>query len=163
MKSLNILRALALVGAAVSLAPSAMAQTVGATIGTTVNLTSVCRWQGGTAPSGVTVDFGAYTAFGGAVTASSPTVTYECTRSFGSLTPGIGWDGGTAYGVVGGLNYVLTASAARTPGAAATAVLGGTGGADTFVITLGGSMPGGQAGAGPSGVATGSRTLTVTY
>jgi hypothetical protein len=163
MKSANLFRALALAGFAALLAPSAMAQAVAGSVSTTVNLSSLCRIQGGGAATGATVAFGAYTAFqAGANTGSTPSVTYECTRGFGAATPTIGWDGGAAGGVVAGLNDTLTISApVRTPGTAATASTIGSG--DTVVYTLGGTMPGGQAGAGAGGATSATRTLTVTF
>jgi hypothetical protein len=160
----NLLRLLALTAVVVTFGPSAMAQAVGGSVGTSVTLSSLCRIQGGGAATGATVSFGSYTAFQlGANPGSTPTVTYECTRGFGNAAPSIGWDGGSAGGVVAGLNYTLTISApVRTGGVAATNA--SIGSADTVVYTLGGSMPGGQAGTdGGAAVQTATRTLTVTF
>jgi hypothetical protein len=168
MKTARMLRVLALAAAASSLGPLAMAQNLAnATVTTSVNLTSVCRWLASTTPS-PTVDFGTYTAFGGAKSATATTVSYECTRGFGANTPTIVWDAvasisdATGNGQVGGLSYTLSATTAKTAGAAPTLTVPG-GSADTYVITLGGSMPGGQAGTNAAGPQTATRTLYVTY
>lgn len=163
MRNTNIFRTLAVVAAFAALAPSASAQAVSGTVTTQVNLTSQCRWQGGTAPVGVTVDFGTYVAFQTTANpGSTPAVVFECTRGFGT-TPTIAWDGATSGGVVAGLNYTLTVSApARVGGSAATAASIGT--ADAVTYTLGGTMPANQAGAGAGGtVQTATRTLTVSF
>ena len=80
-------------------------------------------------------------------------------------TPAVSWDGSGAAasggGVVAGLNYTVTATAGtRVDGTAADASSPGT--ADTIPITLGGSMPGGQAGDASAAV-TDARVLTLTF
>lgn len=164
----NILRTLAVVAAIATLAPVAQAGTATADVTVSVNLTSKCRWQGGPATNpAITVDFGTYVAFqtGAATGTPSSGATLECTRGFGG-TPAASWDGSgaaaTGGGVVAGLNYTLTATAGtRVSGTAADASSIGT--ADTVPFTLGGSMPGGQAGDGAGGAATDARTLTLTF
>jgi hypothetical protein len=162
MRTSNVFRTLAVVAAFATLAPSAFAQAVGGTVTTKVNLTSQCRWAGTGTAFGVTVDFGAYTAFQTtANTATAPTVVFECTRGFGTA-PSIAWDGATAGGVVAGLNYTLSVTGpVKVNGTAATSSSIGT--ADTETITLGGTMPADQAGAGAGGSTTATRTLTVTF
>jgi hypothetical protein len=161
MRNTNFFRTLAVVAAFATLAPAAFAQAVSGSITTKVNLASKCRWQGGTAPTGVIVDFGTYTAFQTTTKSATPVdVVFECTRLYGG-TPAISWDGSTAVGVVGGLQYTLSATVVRAGGDPASTTSVGT--ADTVTYTLGGSMPADQAGEGPAGVSTGSRTLTVTF
>jgi hypothetical protein len=165
MRTSNVFRTLAVVAAFATLAPSAFSQVVTGSVTTQVNLTSKCRWQGGTAPTGVTVDFGTYAAFQTtANTAATANVVFECTRGFGTA-PTISWDGSTAYGVVAGLNYQLSVSApVRVAGTAATAAAAGIGSADTVTYTLGGTMPADQVGAGAGGAGlTATRTLTVSF
>ena len=160
----NVIRILAVVAAIAALAPAAQADTALSTVTVKVNLTSKCRWQGGTAPTGVEVDFGTYVAFQGTDNTGTPSgpVTLECTRGFGG-TPTATWDGDSAGGgVIAGLNYTLSATAGtRQNGTGATVSTIGT--ADTIAFTLGGTMPKNQAGAGAGGAVTAPRTLTLTF
>ena len=163
----NVIRILAVVAAIAALAPAAQAGTATADVTVSVNLTSKCRWQGGGADPAITVDFGTYVAFQTGAATGNPSggATPECTRGFGR-SPAVSWDGSgaaaTGGGVVAGLNYTLTATAGTlSGGTAATANSIGT--ADTIPFTLGGSMPGGQAGAGAGGAQTDARTLTLTF
>lgn len=160
----TLIRTLAVVAAIAALAPAAQADTALSTVTVKVNLTSKCRWQGGTAPTGVSVDFGPYTAFQTTANTGSPSgaVTLECTRGFGG-TPTATWDGDSAGGgVIAGLNYTLSATAGtRVAGTAADA--SSIGSADTVPFTLGGDMPADQAGAGAGGAQTATRTLTLTF
>jgi hypothetical protein len=160
----NVIRTLAVVAAIAALAPVAQADTATDTVTVKVNLTSKCRWQGGTAPTGVEVDFGTYIAFQGTDNTGSPStgLTLECTRGFGG-TPTATWDGDSAGGgVIAGLNYTLSATAGtRVTGTAAT--VSTIGSADTVPFTLGGTMPADQAGAGAGGAQTATRTLTLTF
>jgi hypothetical protein len=168
MKNLKLVCSLAVFGGMVAFAAPASAQAVSAGVDVKVTLASKCRWNGGTTPTGLTVDFGSYTAFGSAKTGTTTNLTFECTRNY-APTPVVSWDttatNSTAAGVgtVAGLQYALTMTAGTgSPGAAATATSIGSG--DTVVFTLGGSMPGGQAGDDQGGAqATDSRTLTVTF
>lgn len=138
-------------------APSAQAATIAPSFNVTTTLTSVC-----TAAAIPDVAFGTYTAFTAAPLAASSTFDITCTR--GLAAPTFSFDGGTGYGVLAGLNYLVSASSAvTTPGNAATAVAGGIGTADIHTITISGSMPALQAGTASAGVQTATRTLTITY
>ena len=140
---------------------SASAATATSDFNVSVSLTAVCvQTNTGTQ----TLDFGNYTAFTtSAVTpASTIGVTFKCTRNTAPIS--IALDGATNYGVIAGLNYLLSTPAGvkTTTGSAATATASGIGSADVFTYTIGGSMPAGQA--GDSSLATSAtRTLTVTY
>lgn len=151
-----------LAAAALSLASlSASAASADSTFNVAVSLTAVCVQ---TNASGQTLDFGTYTAFTtSAVTpASAIGVTFKCTRNTAPVS--IALDGGTNYGVIAGLNYLLSTPAGvkTTTGSAATAVASGIGSADVFTYTINGSMPAGQAG-DSSLASSATRTLTVTY
>lgn len=142
---------------------SASAAAAASDFNVSVTLTAVCA-QTNTGTQ--TLDFGTYTAFtASAVTpASTIGVTFKCTRNTAPIS--IALDGATNYGVIAGLNYLLSTPAGvkTTTGSAATAAAAGIGSADVYTYTINGSMPAGQAGdsssllAGPV-----TRTLTVTY
>jgi hypothetical protein len=158
MKASNLIR-VATAAALLAFGSGAFAQST-VNVDVTVALTSKCQWTGGTAPTGLVIDFGTYTAFqtGSATPATPPTFTVQCTRK--STTPTASWDS-PASTTVAGLAYSLSAPTSTTvTGAAAT---GGTGaGADTVTFTLGGSIAGGQAGdATASNTVT--RTLTMSF
>ena len=168
MKTLSLLRAFAAAAAIAAVAPAAPAQTLlnAANVDVKVTLASKCRWAT-SAPTGLAVDFGNYTAFQvGANTGTTTTMTVECTRGFGT-SPTVTWDtaGGSAagVGVVAGLQYALSVSGGTpTAGTAASTTTIGTG--DQIVYTLGGSMPALQAGSDQGGAqATATRTLTLTF
>lgn len=147
--------------------PSAQAASVNGNFNVTVTLTSVCTM--GTISD---LAFGAYTAFQGtAKTATPTTATLSCTRGLTGVTANFdtGTDASSAAaatnasgaGVVGGLNYTITATAgAVTPGTAATTSLIGT--ADTRPYTIAGNMPANQAGDSTKPT-TQARVLTVNY
>lgn len=124
----------------------------------TATLTSVC-----TAVAIPDVAFGTYTAFqAGALNATSSTFALTCTR--GLAAPVLAFDTGSGYGVLSGLNYLISASSAvTTTGTAATAAAGAIGSADVHTITIAGTMPALQAGTASAGVQTAVRTLTITY
>lgn len=148
--------------------PATQAATLTQTFDVSVHLSAACQIV--TTP--LALDFGAYTSFGTATNAAPTTsMSIECTR--GLAAPTYSFDGATGYGVLAGLNYNVTAAHVAAAGAAATAVAGGVGGADTYTITLTGAMAAGQAGAcataGSNAAACDAapqivtRTLTVTY
>jgi hypothetical protein len=162
MKVHSLFRTVAIAAAFTCVAPMASAQALltAAPVSVTVNLTSQCKWAT-SAPAGLAVDFGTYTAF--QVAAKAPatpqTFTVECTRNFGT-TPTVAWDGGTNLGVVGGLQYSLAVNAGTpTPGTAASTTSTGSG--DQIIFTLTGSIPGGQAGDASGGAD--NRQLTLTF
>ena len=169
----TIVRAIAVAAAFAAVGSTASAQTLlnNANVDVKVTLTSQCRWQSGSAPTGLTVDFGGYTAFGGAVTGSTTSLVLECTRSFG-LSPTVTWDavGTTAAadgkGVVAGLYYQLSLTGANTSAGAAPTVAGGAASGTPRVVTytLGGSMPAGQAGTDAANAeVTQTRTLLLQF
>lgn len=163
MKAQKLIRAMTAAAAVLAIAPSASAQAVSGDVTVQVNLTSQCRLKSGGSPI---VDFGTYIAFGGAATGSSDSVVFECTRGYGA-TPTAAWDtlGGTAagVGVIEGLQYTLSVSAGSRVGGTDASV-STTGTPDTVTYNIGGTMPGGQAGAGNGGAAvTATRTLMVTF
>lgn len=167
MRTLSLLRAVAAAAAIAAIAPAAPAQTLlnAANVDVKVTLASKCRWAT-SAPTGLTVDFGTYTAFqSGAATGSTTDMTVECTRGFGT-SPTVTWDtaGGTAagIGVIAGLQYTLSVTGG-TPSAGTAATTSTIGTGDQIVYTLGGSMPALQAGTGTGGAATATRTLTLTF
>ena len=140
---------------------SASAAAAASDFNVSVTLTAVCA-QTNTGTQ--TLDFGTYTAFSAsAVTpASTIGVTFKCTRNTAPIS--IALDGATNYGVIAGLNYLLSTPAGvkTTTGSAATAAAAGIGSADVYTYTINGSMPAGQA--GDSTLATSAtRTLTVAY
>lgn len=160
MKKLNIAAKTGFVAVLLALAAPSFAQTADADVDVKVTLTSKCKAQSTTA---AVVSFGTYVAFQTTAQPATPvTVNFECTR--GLSGPTFSWDGATAFGVVAGLNYELTTTPdAVAPGTAATAVSGGTGSADVWGVSVGGSMPADQAGADSTGVQTDSRVLTITF
>lgn len=174
MKAIQTVRALAAVAGLSALASAASAQAVltDAPVDVKVTLTSQCRWQSGSAPTGLTVDFGGYTAFQAGPKAGTTTdLVLECTRSFGTA-PTVTWDvaGTTAAadgkGVVAGLYYQLSLTGATTSaGTAPTTATGAAGGTPRVATyTLGGSMPGGQAGTDTANAeVTQARTLTLSF
>jgi hypothetical protein len=166
----NVIRTLAVVAAIATLVPAAQAGTATADVTVTVSLASKCRWQGGgaTDPS-VTVDFGSYVAFqSGDNSGTTPTVTLECTRGYGA-GPTATWDttngDASGGGVVAGLAYTLTATPQPRQGGNTPSTTDPLGTPDTLAIKLGGTMPGGQAGAGTTATVSGSvgRVLTLTF
>jgi len=149
--------------AALSLASlSASAADAASSFDVSVSLTAVCVQ---TNTGSQTLNFGTYTAFTtSAVTpASTIPLTFKCTRN--TAPTAIALDGATNYGVIAGLNYLLSTPAGvkTTTGTAAAASNGSTGSADIFTYTINGSMPSGQAGDSASLVTSATRTLTVTY
>lgn len=162
MKSLNLLRIVALASLAALISPASFAQ-VNGTVTVNVNLTSKCRFI-----SGATIDFGTYVAFQSAdVTPAAQDVKFECTRGYSTIaSPSFSWDttngDATGNGVIAGLAYNLTAAlGSRVTGSAPTATAGA--GADTATIKVTGFMAGLQPGDGNGGAATKTRTLTVTF
>jgi hypothetical protein len=170
MHTTNVFRTLAVVAAFAAFAPSASAQTsLSATVETKVSLASKCRWSGGSAPTGVQLDFGTYTAFqttAKGLEGTAPTLVFECTRGFGT-SPTVAWDttNGTAAGggLLAGLSSPLSVSSGVASGGPAAPAAGGLGTPQTVTFTLGGSIPGDQVGAGAGGAATANRTLTLTF
>ena len=172
MRALNLLRIAAFAAAFATLAPAAFAQkTVTGTVPVSVSLSSLCRWQGGTAPS-IAMNFGTYTAFGSATVPApdSGDLVIECTRNFGAA-PAFSWDtgadkadagSGVANGVLAGLNYSLTVAGPTVAGGT-TALPGTPGTAKTVTFKVTGDMPSGQAGDGAGGAASHNRTLTVQF
>jgi spore coat protein U-like protein len=137
---------------------SAQAAAIAPTFNVTATLTSVC-----TAAAIPDVAFGTYVAFQAAAQTAAPS-SFDITCTRGLAAPTFSFDGGTGYGVLAGLNYLVSASSAvTTSGNAATAVAGGIGTADIHTITISGSMPALQAGTASAGVQTATRTLTITY
>jgi hypothetical protein len=106
------------------------------------------------------VVFPAYSAFRAtALSAASGAATVDCSRGMTSVAAG--FNTGSGNGVVAGLNYTLTASvAAPSPGAEPTPGVAGT--ADSYGITITGSMPANQPG-NNTGAGTDSRTLVVSW
>jgi hypothetical protein len=173
-----LISAVAAASLTAALVPAAHAVT--SDFNVSVTLSSQCK---ATNSGSATLQFGTYIAFqSDPLTApSSAEVTFNCTRglapvsfSFDTFTTTAGSNEGSGdYGVLAGLNYHLTAVGSLvTGGAAASATVGGVGGADEFKVTVGGTMAGGQAGkcaaAGGTAAACDSspshaRTLTVTY
>jgi hypothetical protein len=167
MRTLNLLRVVAVAALATLLAPASFAQVSTSNVTVSVNLTSKCRWQGGTDPT-VAINFGTYTAFGAASTPApeSGDLVIECTRGFGAA-PTFSWDAGAGKaangdGVVAGLTYSLSLTAPATlpgsPAAPGTAAV-----AKTVTFKVQGTMPAGQPGdVGDTSTSQG-RTLTVTF
>ena len=159
MKASKLIRIAGLAAAALAFGSGAFAQST-ASVDVKVTLTSKCQWSGGTTPTGLTVNFGTYTAFQVAdlTPTTPPTFTVQCTRN--STTPTATWDT-PASSTVAGLAYTLNAPAATTvTGAAASGSTGA--GADTVTFTLGGTIVGGQAGDATAGT-TVTRTLTMSF
>ena len=173
MKTFRLLIATAV---AVALGQSAFAGVATKTFDVTVNLTAACTVTGG--PYAVSLN---YTAFG-AQQQGTTTPTISCTR--GVAPSSIQFDGTngtsatasaasnagiTGEGVVNGLRYTLSAPAipAATAGTAASAGNNGTSGsdgtADTISLPITVTFGAGQAGTGPGGSATQTRTLTVNF
>jgi hypothetical protein len=159
MKASKLIRAVSAAAVALAFASGAFAQST-ASVDVKVTLASKCAWNNaaGTAPTGLSVDFGTYTAFqAGNLPATPATFTVKCTR--GSTTPTASWD--TASGTVGGLGYTLNSPSSTT--AAGTAASGSTGaGADIVTFTLGGSIASGQAG-DSAAATTDTRTITMSF
>lgn len=153
------------VAAIAVMAPAANAATVNNNFNVSVSLTSQCSASN----SGTTtVDFGTYSAFQvGAQASSSVNLVFNCTRGFAPTSVAFDVVNGTAagVGVLGGLQYTLTAGAPSTVGGtAATTATIGTGDAVTYAVS--GSMPANQAGtcaAASCGPTSHVRTLIVTY
>lgn len=158
-----------IVAAAMFAASGAQAATVTQDLDVSVDLSAACQIQGAPIANPV-LDFGVYTAFVSAAT-PAPTANFviECTR--GLAGPTYSFDGATGYGVLAGLNYLVSAAdGGATAGTAATAAAGQIGTPDTYTITLTGAMDPLQAGACAgvdaatcAGVQTATRTLTITY
>lgn len=171
MKVIKTVRALAAVAALSALSSVASAQTVISSepVEVKVTLTSQCRLTG--AVSGLTVDFQDYTAFQpGPNAGTTTTIGLECTRGFGGA-PTITWDaddateGSNGSGVIAGLFYNLTVGNAQTSaGTAPTAAGGAASGSPALrTFTLGGTMPGLQAGTHAGAEVTQNRTLTISF
>jgi hypothetical protein len=161
MQNLFRAAAIAAVFSAMSAATSAQTLLSSANVDVKVTLASKCRWDT-SAPTGLTVNFGNYTAFQPAAQpGSSTTMTVECTRGFGG-SPSISWDTGDAKGVIAGLQYTLSLTGGTaTPGAAASTTSVGSG--DTIDFVLSGSMPALQAGDDQTGQVTQARTVTLSF
>lgn len=145
---------------------AAESATVNSTFSVSVSLVAICTASNSGA---ATLGFGTYTAFQTGANTGTATLNFSCTR--GLATPTFSFDGANNFGVLAGLNYSLAATTVAPTGAtAATATTGGTGTADTRVVTVTGTMAGGQAGdcatasAGTcSSTISQNRTLTVAY
>lgn len=141
---------------------SALAATTNNPFTVTANLTAQCLVN----TAAGNLDFGIYTAFGSASTPTPTTaVSFKCTK--GTALTSVAFDtiNGTAAGagVVMGLAYTMTASAASTaPGIAAVVGTGTGATADIQTYTVTGAMAPGQPGAG-SGAGTSARSLILTY
>lgn len=154
--------------AATSLAmtvPVAQSATTSNTFNVSVTLTSMCE---ATNSGSTTVAFGTYTAFQqSALSATGVSLTFRCTRGFAPTGMAFDTVNGTAagVGVLGGLQYALTAATpVTTNGTAASATSIGTG--DTVTYGISGSMPADQAGACSTSSCTPTaqqRTLIVTF
>jgi hypothetical protein len=155
MKASKLIRVLSAVAVALAFASGASAQTT-VSVAVKVALTGKCEWKT-TAPTGVTLDFGTYTAFGTAKTATASPFTVHCTRTFAA--PTASWD--AAGGNVAGLAYTVGGNTgAKVAGTAAAAGVGAT--ADEYTFTLTGNMVAGQAG-DATGLTTDTRTLTMSF
>jgi hypothetical protein len=157
MKKLLIPAALA---ASLAIPASALAATTAQqTFNVTVALTAVCSSTTSGTPA---VAFGTYTAFGAAINnvAVSPGITFQCTR--GLPTPTAAFDTGTAAGVVGGLQYTLSAPSGSKTTTGTAASSSSTGSADVYTYTFNGSIAGGQAG-DTTASTTDVRQLIISY
>jgi spore coat protein U-like protein len=134
----------------------------------TATVTPAC--VAGVAPVSPAVAFGAYPAFSASAVLSTSgfTATVDCTR-FIAAPPTAAFDVGTnklatGEGIVAGLNYSLTATAAAVvPGAEPTATTGAHNGtADKYGFTVSGSLPSGQAGSTAAPVSH-SRSLIISF
>ena len=156
MKKIALIAALGLMGMG-----SAMAQTATGGFNVDVTLTSQCRIN--TAYTTQTVQF-AYTAFGAGVNSTNtPEVSFECTRNFAPTSVAFdGTNGTTAgVGVVGGLQYALTATA-QTTTAGAVATTSSIGSADIVRYQISGTMAGNQAGDATASASIG-RQLIISF
>ncbi len=166
----TILRAIAIAAAFAAVGSTASAQALTpADVNVSVTLTSQCRWNAtNTAPSGLAVAFGTYTAFQSGDLTPSETFTVECTRGFGP-TPTVTWDptNGLANGdgVLAGLRYSLAVTGAESSAGTAPvlATAGNIGTPRVVEFTIDGTMVGGQAGTDTSGAASHTRELTLTF
>lgn len=171
MKKLTIL------AAALTLATSSYALSIGDTFNVGVTFTSSCSVSTAAADIAMT-----YTAFAAAASTGSASTTFTCSRG---LSPTFQFDVGgagvqtasaaastgniTAEGLIAGLRYTLTAAvptvSAGTAAAAGAAGTGGTNGtADTYSLTINANIPAGQAGDGNAATAISqTRTLTIVY
>lgn len=161
---------------AVALAFTASAQAQ-STFNVTTAFTSACKASGTAAD----LNFGAYTAFGSAATATpTTTVSFQCTRGLTLLNAQFDSSGTvasasatgttpTAAGVIAGLTYTLSTTAATKTTAGAAATASAAGGADIWSFTVAGAMAANQAGCTGTGNSDGNcissqtRTLTITY
>ena len=158
-------RLLAAALAVASLTPVAQAATVNNSFTVSVTLASRCV---ATNSGAGTLDFGTYTAFqGSAQSPAAPvTLTFDCTRGLAPVSVAFDVVNGSAagVGVLAGLQYSLTTSAAVTVAgiAASTATIGT---ADAVSYSVGGTMPANQAGTCGTATCAAShtRTLIVTY
>jgi hypothetical protein len=152
MKNIYVLTA-ALALATFTMSSFALDQSVN--VGAT--LTSVCKAQ---TPGAVALSF-VYPAFSAAPVPATPVnVTFECTRGFGQA-PVVSFNGGSGVGVVAGLQYTMAATnTGGSVGAAATTT--SIGAPTTYIYTITGTMPDGQAGDAAAS-ATDARTMTITY
>lgn len=148
---------LALVAAGFSV--PVLAQTTNVTVG--VTLTAKCEFT-----SSALTFSPAYTPFqAAALTPTTQTANIRCTR--GATAPTFAWDtgGGTAagIGVVRGLVYQLSATLGTVAGGTAPAgtLLTDLGTPATAPVTIGLTVPGGQAGASTGSDVT--RVLTVSF
>lgn len=164
----TIVRAIAVAAAFAAVGSTASAQSMlsNANVTVSVTLTSQCKWTT-SAPAGLAVAFGTYTAFRNTpLTPATPaTFSVTCTRNFGT-SPTVTWDTtngtNTGIGVLAGLQYSLSVTGgAPTPGTAADTTTIGTG--DVIVYTLSGSMPADQAGTATAGLASHVRQLTMSF
>lgn len=168
MRNTHIFRTLAVVAAFACVASTASAQSMlsNSSVTVSVTLTSQCKWTT-SAPTGLAVAFGTYTAFRATpLTPATPaTFSVTCTRNFGT-SPTVTWDTtngtNTGIGVLAGLQYTLSVSGG-TPTAGTAASTSTTGSGDVILYTLSGSMPADQAGSVTAGAASHVRQLTMSF
>lgn len=150
------------------LAISAQAGSTTTNFNVTATVTPTC--VAGVAPVAPAVAFGAYPAFSATAIASTSgfTATVNCTRFLASA-PTAAFDVGTdklatGQGIVAGLNYSLTATAAAVvAGAEPTATTGAHNGTpDVYGFTISGSLPSGQAGSTAAPVSD-ARSLIISF
>jgi spore coat protein U-like protein len=172
MKKLSIIAAAA---ALTLFSASASTATLDSTFAVSVTFTSLC-----TVGTTAAINFGAYQAFRATDATGTTSAVFSCSKG---LTPSFKFDDATAdvqtasalassgtitaEGVIKGLRYTLSAAVPTvTPGTAAKAGAAGVNGvnstADTYSMTINGTIPALQAG-DPSGGASQTRTLTISY
>ena len=156
-----------------ALIPAAQAAITPSDFIVSVTLAAQCKASN----TGLTVNFGTYTAFEtSSKAAPSIGLTFNCTRGLGMPsfvfdTANGNLDNGN--GVLAGLNYSLVTSIGSSPGTSPTATAGSIGTPDVRTVTITGAMAAGQAGecsaagalasACNSAPQTHTRTLTITY